>query len=353
MKAKDNVQSVPSSKRAGCLGWGLRVLGVLFALLVLLFLAAFAVEKISLAQLPEKYPPPGEMVDIGLYSLHLYCTGDPSAKPVVVVSPGSSGNVVDWSLVQPEVAKFARICVYDRFGSGWSFGNPQGQTYQEESKDLHTLLQNAGIEGPYVLVGHSYGGAVMQVYASLYPQDVVGMVQVDVVTRGMDSRYPEKFLQTLQINRQVISAFSTPGLFRLMNWFGMSTTVPAFEKLPSDLREMAYALAYNSRMGMNMKAEQATRQARDELFMSAKPLPDVPIIVVVRDMPDSIQGAVDDETAQQTEQAWREAQIELAAQVTDGTLIVAEGSGHFIPLEKPEVVVGAIRTIVEQVRHKQ
>jgi pimeloyl-ACP methyl ester carboxylesterase len=337
-------------KRIGCLGWGLRVIGVLFALLVVLFLAAFIVEKVSLAQLPEKYPPPGEMVVVGPYSLHLYCTGDATAKPVVVVSPGSGGNVVDWALVQPEVAKFARICAYDRFGSGWSIGDPKGQTYQEEANDLHMLLQNAGVEGPYVLVGHSYGGAVMQVYASLYPQDVVGIVQVDAVTRGMDSRYPEKFLQNLQINRQVISAFSTPGLFRLMNWFGMSTTVPAFEKLPSDLREIAYALAYNSRMGVNMKAEQATRQERDEQFMSAEPLPDVPMIVIVRDMADPIQGSVDEETTQQTEQAWREAQIELAAQVTDGTLIVAEGSGHFIPLEKPEVVVDALRTIVEQVR---
>ena len=99
-----------------------------------------------------------------------------------------------------------------------------------------------------------------------------------------------------------------------------------------------------------MKAEQATRQERDEQFMSAEPLPDVPMIVLVRDLADSIPGVVDEEIAQQAEQAWREAQIELAAQVTDGTLIVAEGSGHFITLGKPEVVVDAIRTIVEQVR---
>ena len=122
---KENKKNL-AGKRTGCLGWGVRVIGAVFALFGLLFLAAFTVEKISLAQLPEKYPPPGEMVDIGPYSLHLYCTGDPSAKPAVVVSPGSGGNVVDWALVQPEVARFARICAYDRFGSGWSFGDPQG-----------------------------------------------------------------------------------------------------------------------------------------------------------------------------------------------------------------------------------
>ena len=340
----------PTSKRTGCLGWGLRVLGGLFALLVLLFLAAFIVEKVFLAQLPEKYPPPGEMVDVGPYRLHLYCVGDATAKPVVVVSPGSGGNVVDWALVQPKVAKFTRICAYDRFGSGWSFGNPHGQTYQEEANDLHNLLRKAGVEAPYVLAGESYGGAVMQVYASLYPQEVVGMVQIDAVTRGMDLRYPEKYLQNMQVNRQVISAFAIPGLFRLMNWFGMSRTFPAFEKLPPDLREIAYALAYNSRMGVNMKAENATRLARDEQFLSAEPLPDIPMIVVVRDLENSIQGVVTDETSQLAEQAWQDAQAELAKQVTDGTLIVAKGSGHMITLEKPEVVVDAIRTILEEVR---
>ena len=335
-------------KRRGCLWWGLRVIGGLIALFVLLFLAACVAEKVSLAQLPEKYPPPGEMVDVGEYSLHLYCTGDPSAKPVVVVSPGSGSSVAHWPLVQPEVAKFTRICVYDRLGSGWSFGKPQGQTYQEEAEDVHTLLQNAGIAGPYILVGASYGGAVMQVYASLYPQGVVGIVQVDAVTRGMETKYPEKYADALKINRQVISTFSIPGLFRLMNWFGMSKTVPIFEKLPPDSREKAYALDYNSRVGANMKSLQLTITEREEQFLSAGPLPDVPMIVVVRGLADSIQGVSDEETIQQAEQAWRDAQIDLAAQVSDGTLVVAENSGHSIQLEQPGIVIDAIRTLVEQ-----
>jgi len=337
-------------KRKGCFWWGLRVMGGLIALFVLLFLAACVAEKVSLAQLPEKYPPPGEMVDVGEYSLHLYCTGDPSAKPVVVVSPGSGSSVAHWPLVQPEVAKFTRICVYDRLGSGWSFGKPQGQTYQEEAEDVHTLLQNAGVAGPYILVGASYGGAVMQVYASLYPQGVVGIVQVDAVTRGMETEYPEKYADALKINRQVISTFSIPGLFRLMNWFGMSKTVPIFEKLPPDSREKAYALDYNSRLGANMKSLQLTMTEREEQFLSAGPLPDVPMIVVVRGLADSIQGVSDEETIQQAEQAWRDAQIELAAQVSDGTLIVAENSGHSIQLEQPGIVIDAIRTIVTQLR---
>jgi len=128
------------SKRRGCLGWGVLVIGAFFAALVLLFLAAFTVEKMTLTQIPDKYPAPGEAVDVGEYNLHLYCTGDPSAKPVVVVSPGSGSNVAQWPLVQPEVAKFALVCIYDCLGSGWSYGAPQGQTYQQEAQDVHILL---------------------------------------------------------------------------------------------------------------------------------------------------------------------------------------------------------------------
>ena len=74
----------------------------------------------------------------------------------MVISPGSGSNFAHWPLVQPEVSKFARICIYDCLGSGWSFGTPQGQTYQEEAEDVHTLLYKAGVDGPYVLVGLYY-----------------------------------------------------------------------------------------------------------------------------------------------------------------------------------------------------
>jgi len=86
-----------AGKRRGCLWWGVVSMGGLCAVCMLLFLAAFTVEKITLAQIPNKYPAPGEMVNAGEYNLHLYCTGDPSARPVVVVSPGSGSNVAHWS----------------------------------------------------------------------------------------------------------------------------------------------------------------------------------------------------------------------------------------------------------------
>jgi pimeloyl-ACP methyl ester carboxylesterase len=337
-------------KPRGCLGWGLLVLGGLVGLFVLLFLAACTVEKITLARIPEKYPMPGELVNVGEYSLHLYCTGDPDAKPVVVVSPGSGSNVAQWPLVQPEVAKFTRICVYDRLGSGWSFGAPQGQNYQEESKDVHTMLQKAGIEGPYVLVGHSLGGAVMQVYASLYPQEVAGMVMVDSRTRGIESKYPPEYMKTIRMTEQGSYAFSIPGVFRLLNWFGLFKTQPYLEVLPPDLKDVAYGIDYNSRAFTYQKSTIGVNEEREALFESAGSLPDVPLIVIVHGITEGLPVGGDGGVAQQADQVWLAEMARLADEAPQGRLVVAEKSGHNIQLEQPQVVVDAIRTVVEQAR---
>lgn len=348
---KDPDEWKPGTKRRGCLGWGLLVVGGLVALMLLLFLAAFVAEEVALAQIPNKYPAPGETVDVGEHSLHLYCAGDPSTRPVVVVSPGSGSNVAQWPLVQPEVAKFARICIYDRLGSGWSFGNPQGQTYQEESEDVHTLLRNAGVEGPYVLVGHSLGGAVMQVYASLYPDEVVGMVMVDSRTRGIESKWPPEYVRALESNEPVRAVFAIPGVFRLLNWFGLFRDVPVFEHLPPDLREVAYGIDYNSRFFSYEKALNRKDVEREALFVSAGPLPDVPLIVIVHGIAElgGVVG-VDETMAKQGDEIWLAENAKLAKETSQGSLIVAEKSGHNIMLEQPDIVIEAIRTIVERVR---
>ncbi len=111
-------------------------------------------------------------------SCQLYDEGEAGA-PTVVMDIGAGGNVLDWQPVQPEVAGFARVCTYDRGGAGWSEPGAQPRTSQQFVEELHALLDNAGIEGPYVLVGHSLGGNNVQIYASRYPDEVAGMVLVD------------------------------------------------------------------------------------------------------------------------------------------------------------------------------
>ena len=123
------------------------------------------------------YPPPGQMVDVGGYRLHINCTG--SGSPTVVIESGWGDSSASWGWVQPEVAKTTRICTYDRAGMGWSEASPEPRTAREFAKELHTLLAKANEPGPYVLVGHSMGGYTVRVYAHDYPEEVAGLVLID------------------------------------------------------------------------------------------------------------------------------------------------------------------------------
>ena len=149
------------------------------------------------------YPPPGELVDVGGHSLHINCVGEGS--PTVILESGLGAGSVDWANIQPEVANTTRVCAYDRAGSGWSEPGPGPGDPQQIAGELHTLLGNAGIDGPYVLVGHSFGGLYVRMYDDLYPNEVEGMVLVD-------SSHPEQ--STRSAEAQAASEASSAEEFR-------------------------------------------------------------------------------------------------------------------------------------------
>ena len=166
-------EQIPARRGRGCMMW----LGGVFAVLLVLLLAGVIYEPMAEAADAKAYPPPGQMVDVGGYRMHIYCTG--SGSPTVVIEAGWGDSSAAWGWVQPEVAKTTRICTYDRAGMGWSEASSQPRTAREFAKELHTLLEKANEPGPYVLVGHSLGGYTMLVYAQDYPDEVAGMVLVD------------------------------------------------------------------------------------------------------------------------------------------------------------------------------
>src|SRR5215510_4849574 len=126
---------------------------------------------------PPPFPPPGKLVDIGGWRLHLNCTGEVRAsQPTVILESGIGDFSVEWSLVQPDVSKFARVCSYDRAGDGWSEMGPHPRTFHQIAYELHTLLDKADVKPPLVLVGHSYGGGLVRQYQSIYPSEVAGIV---------------------------------------------------------------------------------------------------------------------------------------------------------------------------------
>jgi pimeloyl-ACP methyl ester carboxylesterase len=118
------------------------------------------------------------LVDVGEGRLlYLACQGE--GTPTVVLEGGGMGNSNSWSTVQPAIAEFTRVCAYDRAGEGHSSSLPAHASFEAMVRDLHALLEAGGIEGPYVVMGHSFGGRLIPHFADLYPNDVVGMVLLD------------------------------------------------------------------------------------------------------------------------------------------------------------------------------
>src|SRR5258708_5014331 len=153
------------------------VIGAEFALLIVLALMGFAYEQRARKLEATRFHPPGQLADVGGYRLHLYCTG--TAGATVVLEHGHRANYLDWYLVQPEIAKFARVCSYDRAGHGWSDHSPKARVPSVMADELHFLLNASGEKPPYVLVGHSFGGFDSAMFAHKFPEEVAGLVLVD------------------------------------------------------------------------------------------------------------------------------------------------------------------------------
>ena len=133
-----------------------------------------------------RFPQRGKSVQAGLVKLNLNCTGHGSLT--VILDSGSGIPAVGWIKVQPEVAEFARVCSYDRAGYGWSESGPEPRTSLQIAKELKVLLDAAGEKGPYLLVGHSFGGFNIRVFTGQYPKEVAGMVLVDATSEGEEER---------------------------------------------------------------------------------------------------------------------------------------------------------------------
>jgi pimeloyl-ACP methyl ester carboxylesterase len=168
----------PSVKRQrGLFVWVCRILLGLAVALIALGIIGAIYQAIATAVDQRNYPPPGQLVDVGGYQLHLYCTG--AGSPTVILDALFPGTVSNWVRVQPEIAKTTHVCAYDRAGQGWSDSGPEPRDAEQQARELHTLLTNAGIAGPYILVGHSLGGLSVRMFADQYPDEVAGMVLIE------------------------------------------------------------------------------------------------------------------------------------------------------------------------------
>jgi len=123
--------------------------------------------------------PPGQMVDIGGYKLHINCAGPDNDLPTIVVESGQGTPSLAYHWLQKDLSRTGKICLYDRAGVGWSEASDFPRDSKQISTELHTLLNKANIKRPFVFAGHSIAGFHMRVYTDMYPDDVAGIVFID------------------------------------------------------------------------------------------------------------------------------------------------------------------------------
>ena len=274
------------------------------------------------------------LVDIGGRSLYLECRG--SGSPTVILEAGFRSRADYWTddLIQPDaprtmvfsgVAAFTRVCAYDRPGTTTvpegtllpSRSDPVSmpRTALESVHDLHALLQAADVPGPYVFVGHSYGGMLARLYATTYPSEIVGMVLVDAFSEGLEDQL-------------------TPG-----QW-------AAYEEL---FQPVPDALAGYEDLEFT-DLDRSASQVREAT--TASPLRPIPLVVLSRgqvmQMPADLPGGL---TGEGLEQAWSVEQDRLAALLPDARHVIARESEHYIQLQQPELVIEAIGEVVAAVRN--
>ncbi len=335
------------------------MLNALLAPVAVLLFAAFCQWILSAID-ARRYPPPGRLVEVGGHRLHVCVEG--CASPVVVFEAGAGGFIFDWEPVRHQVAEFAQAVTYDRAGYGWSDPGPLPRDAQRCVHELHALLSAAGIPAPYVLVGHSVGGLHVQLYASLYPEEVAAVVLVDATEplplaeqlqylppeeRTKGKRIFEKYLRTTppgmiyQITRTLVPPL---GLFRMMGTW-LARSMPPYESLPADMRPVYRAIIARTSFFRTLIDEGAMiERSKDQVRQAPWRLNDKPLIVVKS----SVEGGrrYDQPHFAQIQflhQMRQAMQIELARRSTQGKFVLAERSAHYVHIDRPDIVVQAIR----------
>lgn len=320
--------ATPKRRSRGCLIWFSSIL----ALALLLIIAGAIYESMAEAADAKAYPPPGQLVDVGGYRLHINCTG--TGSPTVVIDAGLQDWSTSWAgYVQPEVAKTTRVCTYDRAGMGWSEAGPLPRDAAHFARELHTLLHNANVPGPYVMVGHSLGGLEVRVFAHEYASEIAGVVLID-------SMNPKQVTQSHQDGQSQSNSQSQPFSFQAMlARFGVArllVKLPAIAPSVGPNQEAYYPLYIRPQAFQTTANEYQGLPASGAQAAAVKTFGDLPLIVLtakLNDMP-----------------SWPEWQNELLQLSSNSQHLFAENSGHTVQADEPEAAIAAIIQMVERVR---
>lgn len=335
----------------------------MFHLLVWVAVCAFA--AISLGALYQalatrhdrkRFPPPGRLIELGGHRLHLLESG--SGSPTIVLEAGLMSTVLSWSHLQRELAQSYRVVSYDRAGLGWSDLGPLPRTADRIVDELHTLLERAAIPPPYILVGHSFGGLTMPLFAARFPVEIAGMVLVDPVAPAEwnpPSEHDHKLtrigarvcrraalLSRLGLPRFVAFLLTTRAaktagyLVRLISRGAPaesgSVSSPWFAALPERERAMASVFWVLEKFALTIASQLENLPASAAQIGECDSACDKPVVIL------SARTAPEHRRTEHAAMAWR---------LPLGSHLLAEKSNHWIMQDEPELVIRAIERVAE------
>jgi pimeloyl-ACP methyl ester carboxylesterase len=301
--------------------------------------------------------PPGRLVDVGGFKLHIHCTGEGS--PSIILDAALGGSSLSWSLVQPELATLSRVCSYDRAGFGWSDAGPMPRTAGRIADELRTLLDRASVSPPFLPVGHSFGGLVALIFAHRFRSETSGLVLVDPahaedwvtpaakeqvqIDRGVRLCRYGAMTARLGLARFVAALVGlgqlslARGLVKVASRGTLSRQDEAILapvwKLPPAVRPVLSQFWTKPQFfeALGSQIEAICESAAQVLEATANGFDDLPLITISSTNPGDYRLRQQDR---------------MAALSTRGRHIVASNSGHWVPLDEPQAVIDAVKEIL-------
>jgi len=321
---------------------------ILLSMLVLLVGGGFAYESIASERAKSDYPMPGKLVDAGGYRLHLNRVGD--GPYTIVLEAGSGETSLSWNDIPERLSSIGTVVSYDRAGYAWSEKAPTERTGANIVRELHHALQQEGLQGPYIVVGHSLGGMYARLFAQEYREEVAGLVLVDARPENneRDSMpiYEEEHFRDNKPSAGILSLMKRSGVLRLFQDVLLEGMVEKEERgvFVNVVSKPSYFQAVENEGELASTTEDAIRGQR---------LGDLPVKVIARNVaPDFASYGMSEQGGEKLERIWRQGQREMLGISNDSEFIVAEKSGHMVMDDEPDLVVDVIRGLVERLEEQ-
>jgi pimeloyl-ACP methyl ester carboxylesterase len=303
-----------------------------------------------------RFTPPGLLVDVGGHRLHVLCQGQGS--PVVLLESGIAASSLSWAVVQPGIAKFTRVCAYDRAGLAWSDRASCPRRFEQIVDELSRVLAHVGPAERYILVGHSFGSFVIRAYAARHPGSIAGLVLVDPPTEwitltaqrarmlrgGRVLSHIGALLAHIGVVRTCLALLTggAPGApRRFVKLFGSAAAgtlerlVGEVRKLPPDVHPVLQELWCQPKCFSAMAEHLRVLEREGMSLGAATPPQEIPVVVISSGNQPPEQIAV---------------HRGLADRSAQGRHVVAARSAHWVQFDEPDLVVGIVRDLVERSR---